>query len=168
MLPTAIERDALDLITKTSLKMIPKLRDPSVPVNFETLISKLRRPAEPHNIRHIFRPTPSPIFLPTPTNEWLKTSPLTKIKSTHALRRMKFVATNTQKIDGNLTHIHRCFPHRLNRIRVKSIATRLRDLTKLGDRLNHARLIVRPHDARKPMLRAIAGHLKFVDLHSAL
>ena len=108
-----------------------------------------------------------PKLLTASTNQGLKTNAFAEVKRTDALRRMKFVTANTQKIHWDLANINSCFSHGLNRIRVESNSVLLRDLARLAHRLNNAGLIICPHDAGEASLGSLTSFTELIKAQSS-
>ncbi len=100
------------------LEAITQSFDAGLGAVFQMLAREFGSFAESDDSRHVFRAAPSFVFLTTTHEQWRKTCALADIERPDALRRMHFVATEAEEIDGRCLHIEVDFSHRLHGIRM--------------------------------------------------
>ena len=90
---------------------------------------------ESNDVRDIFRPPSSPLFLMAANQEGRKLCPLPDIEDTDSFRRMEFMARDGKHIHLRFFHIERNLACRLNRIGVKRNSPRLYNFTNFFDEI---------------------------------
>ena len=69
------------------------------------------------------------------------------IQRAHALRAVELVAGEREHVDIHRVHVDRDLAHGLHGVGVEEDALLVAELADLRDRLDHADLVVREHDA---------------------
>ena len=114
---------------------------------------QLRRLAQAHNSRNIFRAGAAIAFVVTAVEDRLEFRAGADVQRAHALRPVNLVRRNRKQIHAQAVDVQRQFPRALHRVAVEVNVLFRRDAADLFDRLDRANFVVRQHHADEHRFR---------------